>query len=213
MGRHDPKLSPFEAVTRVLERWFGIKNPTNVAVMDLIDAVRDTTPPPREVTINMLSKILQSLEPTEALDAWATRSSREIVKILSQHPTVKQAAKLIDNEHLWCSLEGTLAGMLSRVCRGQDLEDPIKTQITAPWTDEQVKALNRYQKYSPGHPFTGERNPDGSECVLIATNDGWVRYKGGPVVQTWAWEFMAQKRPKGWCDGCMCVPCRCEQRA
>lgn len=24
---------------------------------------------------------------------------------------------------------------------------------------------------------------------------------------------LERKKPKGWCDGCSCVPCRCEQRA
>lgn len=66
-------------------------------------------------------------------------------------------------------------------------------EIYAPWTDEQVKALNEYQHAGKGHPFTGPRNKDGSECILIATKDGWVKEKGGPVVQTWAWDFMIKQ--------------------
>lgn len=65
--------------------------------------------------------------------------------------------------------------------------------LEAPWTDEQVVALNHYQQNGPGHPFTGERHPDGSERILIATNSGWIGQEGGPVIQTWAWKFMAKE--------------------
>jgi hypothetical protein len=115
------KESPIAAVSRVLLRETG-SPPSNVLAMMLIDAVRETTPPPREVTIGMLSKILQSLEPSQAIGAWAVRSSREIVKILSTRPEVQHVATLVDDERLWCTLEGVVAGMLIRVCRGQDLE-------------------------------------------------------------------------------------------
>lgn len=64
--------------------------------------------------------------------------------------------------------------------------------VEAPWTDEQVVALNKYQHSGRFHPFTGNRHPDGSECILIATNLGWIREEGGPVIQTWAWKFMTQ---------------------
>lgn len=64
--------------------------------------------------------------------------------------------------------------------------------IEAPWTDDQVSALNKYQESRKGHPFTGNRNPDGSECILIATNKGWVTYENGPIIQTWAWDFMTK---------------------
>ncbi len=114
--------SPIEAVQQVLLR-MGV-TPSNVLCMMLIDAVRNTTPPPREVTIGYLSRILESLSPTQALDDWTYRSSREIVKILSDHPAVKAAAKVIDSEHVWDQLEGTIAGMLMRVCTGKDLEEP-----------------------------------------------------------------------------------------
>jgi len=112
--------SPVEAVSRVLVRETGAA-PSNVLTMMLIEAVRETTPPPREVTIGMLTLILQSLAPDQALDAWAIRSSREIVQILSEQPAVRKVAELVDDERLWCTLEGTIAGMLLRVCRGQDL--------------------------------------------------------------------------------------------
>ena len=112
--------SPIEAVSRVLVRETGTV-PSTVLAMMLIDAVRETTPPPREVTIGMLTLILQALAPDQALDAWAIRSSREIVKLLSEQSAVRKVAELVDDERLWCTLEGTIAGMLLRVCRGQDL--------------------------------------------------------------------------------------------
>lgn len=66
-------------------------------------------------------------------------------------------------------------------------------QINAPWSDEQVKGLNQYQQQGRGHPFTGERHSDGSECILVATNQGWVTCCGdGRVIQTWAWDFMSK---------------------
>jgi hypothetical protein len=49
------------------------------------------------------------------------RSAREIVSILSKRPEVKRVTELVNDERLWCTLEGTIAGMLHRVCRGQDL--------------------------------------------------------------------------------------------
>jgi hypothetical protein len=115
------KESTIAAVSRVLSRETGFV-PSNVLAMMLIEAVRETTPPPREVTLGMLSKILRSLEPTQALDAWASRASREIVKILSGRPEIQRFAARDEDEHLWCTLEGVIAGLLIRVCCGQDLD-------------------------------------------------------------------------------------------
>ncbi len=112
--------SPIAAVRRVLSQETGVV-PSNVLAMQLIEAVRETTPPPQEVTIGMLTKILRSLEPSNAIDAWATQAAREIVKILSDRPEVKQVADLVNDERLWCTLEGVITAMLIRVCRGQDL--------------------------------------------------------------------------------------------
>lgn len=61
----------------------------------------------------------------------------------------------------------------------------------APWTDAQIESLNGYQESGVGHPFTGERQPNGDETILIATKEGWIEREGGPVVQTWAHPFMA----------------------
>ncbi len=67
-------------------------------------------------------------------------------------------------------------------------------QVHAPWTQEQVDALNRYQQEGKFHPFTcgsgrrtDEHHLDG-EGILVATPQGWkcpyCDYK-----QDWALEF------------------------
>lgn len=81
-------------------------------------------------------------------------------------------------------------------------------QIKAPFTDEQVKALNEFQHHGRVHPFTCCSPEEISECLrakprgtmdyatsegmLIATNDGWV-CPCGKYTQEWAHEFMTQK--------------------
>jgi hypothetical protein len=65
-------------------------------------------------------------------------------------------------------------------------------RITAPFTEEQVEALNRWQKTGQLHPFTcpGDLvicNEAGRE--LIATTHGW-ECKCGAYRQTWAHGFM-----------------------
>jgi hypothetical protein len=64
----------------------------------------------------------------------------------------------------------------------------------APWTTEQVEALNRYQISGRGHPFTcggnrcDEFHLDG-QGVLVATENGWVcRYCD--YTQDWAHAWM-----------------------
>lgn len=51
--------------------------------------------------------------------------------------------------------------------------------ITAPFTSEQVKLLNNFQKSQHAHPFTcgGDRTDENhldGEGILVATEDGWV---------------------------------------
>ncbi len=64
-----------------------------------------------------------------------------------------------------------------------------EARIFAPWTSEQVEALNLYQKSGTYHPFTSEQ----TGADLIATKDGWAETEGGPVIQNWAHAFMADK--------------------
>ena len=73
----------------------------------------------------------------------------------------------------------------------EDKDVDAPGQVNAPWTDDQVASLNGWQACGYVHPFTGERGPNGEETLLIATSAGWVEREGGPVVQTWAHNFMA----------------------
>lgn len=76
-------------------------------------------------------------------------------------------------------------------------------KTSSPWTEDQVASLNGYQQCDLYHPFTGQnRQPNSDETILIATPEGWVEFDGGPVVQTWAHEFMLdwswKKREDEW---------------
>lgn len=62
--------------------------------------------------------------------------------------------------------------------------------IRAPWTTEQIAALNRYQKSARHHPFTcafRDDHPviDGEKGVLVARPEGWVCQHCG-YTQGWA---------------------------
>lgn len=76
-------------------------------------------------------------------------------------------------------------------------------QIRAPWSPDQVDALNRYQRQGNFHPFTcgGNRadkahrdwamkNGDRYQGLLVATAKGWVCPVCG-YTQDWAHAFMA----------------------
>lgn len=108
--------SPVAAVQRVLAARFGIADPSAVDTMILIDAVRDASPPPREMTIASLRAILRTLVPHDGLEGWARRCAREIVDMLMRGDR--------EVEGYWCSIEGVLTAMLLRVTRGQDLTAP-----------------------------------------------------------------------------------------
>jgi len=81
-------------------------------------------------------------------------------------------------------------------------------EIKAPFTDEQVKSLNEFQKKGRFHPFTccspsnikecKRRNNEGDtweekEGMLIATKDGWV-CPCGKYKQDWAHKFMTENQ-------------------
>lgn len=117
--------SPIEAVKRVLGHWFEIKDPSNVAVMALIEAVRDTSPPHREATFDTLRAILRSLRPTDGLESWAYNCAREITSFISHYEEVRKVAEAA-GEGFWCSMEGMLTGMLLRATSGHlDLKPHI----------------------------------------------------------------------------------------
>jgi hypothetical protein len=68
----------------------------------------------------------------------------------------------------------------------------------APWTEEEVIALNRYQDSGETHPFTcGNEHPPAGHSVLVATEDGWIC----PVpfcyyTQDWCHEWMIEAGTK-----------------
>jgi hypothetical protein len=66
------------------------------------------------------------------------------------------------------------------------------TTITAPFTEEQVKALNGWQKNGMTHPFTC---PTHSTEPLTAKTDGWhCEAHGCGYTQDWAHDFMAKSK-------------------
>ena len=83
-------------------------------------------------------------------------------------------------------------------------------KIKAPFTKEQVEALNNFQKDGRFHPFTCGSPEDIAEClvakndveilaiglnegILIASEDGWI-CPCGQYKQDWAYKFMAEKQ-------------------
>ena len=91
------------------------------------------------------------------------------------------------------SLRVTLASIETHANHAEDAFRPPEKRSTArhaPWTPEQVECLQAFQTSKFVHPFTGESGPNGEETVLIPTTEGWHAEVGGPVVQTWAHDFM-----------------------
>ncbi|MDB5185046.1 MAG: hypothetical protein JWN38_854 [Candidatus Saccharibacteria bacterium] len=74
-------------------------------------------------------------------------------------------------------------------------------QIRAPFSSEQVAALNIYQTDGIFHPFTcgndvlhDAQAADGQEqeWLLVATPEGWTcSSEACDYTQEWAWDFMA----------------------
>lgn len=72
----------------------------------------------------------------------------------------------------------------------------------APWTDEEVEALNVWQHTSSVHPFTCGKRVDhpfeeeyGDHGALRATNDGWV-CAHCDYTQDWAHKMMFEAPPR-----------------
>jgi len=68
--------------------------------------------------------------------------------------------------------------------------------IRAPWTNEQVFALNRYQRDGWMHPFNCPNEHPGDHRKLTATDQGWrCPEPGCDYRQDWAHAFMAEPAP------------------
>lgn len=66
--------------------------------------------------------------------------------------------------------------------------------IYAPWTDEQVAALNRWQEGDNIHPFTCVEH---SKSPLLADKYGWVCLEDDcDYHQNWAHDFMLEPPPE-----------------
>lgn len=85
----------------------------------------------------------------------------------------------------------------------EKMKPEFEGQVFAPWTDEQVAALNAYQRKSGWHPFTcGNDRTDeahlkyqkehgGDWGELVATRDGWI-CPACDYTQSWATAFMIE---------------------
>ena len=66
-------------------------------------------------------------------------------------------------------------------------------RVDAPWTEDQVKSLNEFQKSGFVHPFTCGNDkcphPRYEHSILIAREDGWHCPKCA-YTQNWAHKFM-----------------------
>jgi hypothetical protein len=65
--------------------------------------------------------------------------------------------------------------------------------VEAPWTDQQVAALNRWQHAGHVHAFTCPSHHEESR-ILIARSDGW-HCPGCGYTQTWAHAMMTLGPP------------------
>jgi hypothetical protein len=72
--------------------------------------------------------------------------------------------------------------------------DPTDRTIRAPWTSEQVAALNRFQQYGGMHPFTCGGEHPFSNPTLVAQTDGWhCPARHCDYRQDWAHAFMVDR--------------------
>jgi hypothetical protein len=84
------------------------------------------------------------------------------------------------------------------------------SEIRAPFTPEQVEALNRYQQGGWMHPFTCGRCRDRLgggpyQRSLVATEAGWV-CETCDYTQDWAHPFMVEGPPEWWLKLTTAVP-------
>jgi hypothetical protein len=75
----------------------------------------------------------------------------------------------------------------------------MSEQVEAPWTEEQVAALNDWQRLGYVHEFTC----GGENCreALVASLAGWTCPRPDcTYTQSWAWDFMMDRRSPIWRD-------------
>lgn len=64
--------------------------------------------------------------------------------------------------------------------------------VHAPWTDEQVNSINRYQKIGIPHPLTcAAPGCTSTDCILVAKHDG-MHCECGQWKQDWVHDFMTK---------------------
>jgi hypothetical protein len=66
------------------------------------------------------------------------------------------------------------------------IDEDDENIVKAPFTDEQVRILNKSQEMGYQHPYTCQCS---GENILIATNAGWVCPKKCGYTQDWAHKF------------------------
>lgn len=70
-------------------------------------------------------------------------------------------------------------------------------QSKAPWTSNQIVALNRWQECDHVHPFTCPRHDNDDEVRLVATEKGWRCSKFDcHYEQDWCHDFMLEGPPE-----------------
>lgn len=74
----------------------------------------------------------------------------------------------------------------------------MRDKLVAPWTEEQVATLNRYQASGIGHQYTcgwdtcGGKEETGLRMPLVATDRGWCcSWRECSYTQDWAHGFDA----------------------
>lgn len=124
---------------------------------------------------------------------WETWKLKDLTP--QEFKTIREGLRLLANDKCctWI-LPETAKKLLNQLDNIKDTRF-MMDQIVAPFTNEQVEALNEFQKNPLPHPFTcaGENRKEcPNDGILIATTDGWVcpcgRYK-----QYWAFSFMVDK--------------------
>lgn len=73
------------------------------------------------------------------------------------------------------------------------MTDIATDRITAPFTRDQIKALNRYQREGLMHPFTCVRDHDEHVLLVAGPNGWWCPVQTCTYTQEWAHGFMADE--------------------